>query len=626
MTKTLVFVENPEDLKYLKTELISPNLIFSFNIFSHKALDNEKITHKIAEEYLSEEDKTTIFDLTIKCYSWFEQHNLFKNMEFNGISLLGILDTAEFHRLVISELQRFLTVKRILESEKPDRIIVSHKLGRAVQAIDNKKTVDLKLFSSDTENTLAWDKIEIKFNIGRLPISFYVSRRTYVVFKNIFEGILCKILNLHFHPNKKKTILLLEFNPSAYSELLTNLGKSDKNIVLFNLRRSAAWNISSINTLLKSKIKMLDINKILERDDKQQISSLKDIFIKNLEQIWSSDDLFHNLFSIENSSFWPCIKSKLFETFYNRMSEYMKLVIISKRIFEKIDLSYIISLNMMGETEKTITALNKKNVPFVLLEHAYANYTPEIARFDVLSSYHMIKNKIAVWGEVQKKYLLEQKRATQDQIIITGSPRHDSFFAMSYRRRLSQNKIILLAIHPITDLVGQSNTTVYIKLEEFLRNFYHIIKEFSNVKVIVKLHPSQNIYNQNIIKLINQLDDDASIYHIKPIKELLANCDVLVNISPEGFDPSTVIMEALILNKPVMNIVLDNKFYEFQFVKDNAVLNALTDSNLKKNLNDILFNEILRQDLTINGKKHLENYLSNHGNASVYLARMLDSI
>ena len=39
----------------------------------------------------------------------------------------------------------------------------------------------------------------------------------------------------------QETILLLEINPSVYSELLLELSKSDKQVVLLNNRRSAIW-------------------------------------------------------------------------------------------------------------------------------------------------------------------------------------------------------------------------------------------------------------------------------------------------------------------------------------------------------------------------------------------------
>ena len=79
--------------------------------------------------------------------------------------------------------------------------------------------------------------------------------------KNFLETTIGTILNLWFNiDNKKKTILLLEFNPSTYKDLLQYLGKSDKNVVLLNRRRSAIWNFESIKILNQTKCKIINFS------------------------------------------------------------------------------------------------------------------------------------------------------------------------------------------------------------------------------------------------------------------------------------------------------------------------------------------------------------------------------
>jgi len=90
-------------------------------------------------------------------------------------------------------------------------------------------------------------------------------------------------------------------------------------------------------------------------------------------------------------------------------------------------------------------------------------------------------------------------------------------------------------------------------------------------------------------------------------------------------DPSTIILESLILNKPTMNIILDNHFYEFEYVKDDAVVSVSDKDDLGKNLYDLLFDDLKRDLLISNGKKFLKNYLNNQGTASKNLAKVLNS-
>ena len=240
--------------------------------------------------------------------------------------------------------------------------------------------------------------------------------------------------------------------------------------------------------------------------------------------------------------------------------------------------------------------------------------------------YQLFKDKIAVWGETQKKYLIEQKHIDPNRIIVCGSPRHDSFFLNDMTKLQKPNKTVLLTIHSINEVSGQADTDLYIKFENLLRQICIIIKKFKMVNLIIKLHPNQDVHNQEIKKILNEIDAKIPIYQLKSIKELLMSCDTLINISPEGFDPSTVLLEGLILNKPTMNIVIDNQFYDFQYEKDNAVLSISANSDLEKYIRNIIFDDDLRQKLIANGKNHVYNYLSNPGQASDYLAKFLSTL
>lgn len=274
--------------------------------------------------------------------------------------------------------------------------------------------------------------------------------------------------------------------------------------------------------------------------------------------------------------------------------------------------------------KKTILDSNNNSRPSILLEHGYANYTAAIERFDALSMYNTFRDKIAVWGETQKQYLVQQKHVDPNRILVSGSPRHDSFF-MAKNKKTQARKTVLLTIHSINQVSGQSDTELYIKFDNLLRKICHVVQTIKNIDLIIKLHPNQDLHNQEIKKLVNEIDGSIPIYQFKSIKELLLSSDILINISPEGFDPSTVLLEGLILNKPTMNIVIDNKFYDFQYEKDKAILSVSVDSDLEKHLGDIILNQDLQRVLVQNGENHVKNYLANHGTASEYLAKYLAS-
>jgi len=566
-----------------------------------------------------------IFDLTVSYYDWYDKEFL-EQFNFNNINLLGILDTAELHMLLIHQLKNFLIIKRIIEKENPQKIIISKNLHDTVFPLIEKRNIKLEMFDGDQKYHLEWDRIELKFNLYKKPITIQISRSTFNKIKTIFENVTCTIFNLwKNNDNKKKTVLFLEINPAVYSKLLMNLHKLGQNVLFFNKRRPAIWNLQSINLLRKYNCKLINSKKI-EKKESKNIIFLTNQYLDKLNKFWLNDKSFFDIFIIEKISIWPSIKQILFDTYKNRIKEYITLVIISKKILESNDIKCIMCSNVFGETEKTVLNFNNNSKPSILLEHGYANYTPKIQRYDILSMYGLFKDKIGVWGEVQKKYLIEQKNIDPNRIVVCGSPRHDLFFLNNKTKISKLNKTILLTIHSINDVSGQADTDLYLKFENLLKQICIISKNFKMVNLIVKLHPNQDIHNQEIKKIVHEIDSTIPIFQQKSIKELLMSCDTLINISPEGFDPSTVILEGLIFNKPTMNIVIDNQFYDFQYEKDDAILSISANSDIEKYIHDIIFDETLRQKFIQNGKNHVKNYLSNHGNSSEYLAKFLSTL
>ena len=621
--RTIILADNPTEIKNIAIKLREQeSKIFSFNVSVHKMLEKEAIPHEIAENYLSADDRSSAYDLTLNLYDWYNNHPILQNFEFENVNLLGMLDTAEFHQLVINNLIDFLLVKKIIENEKPEKILTTKNLHNAVKTLIDEKT-DVSIYGSDRQYSLPWDQIQIKLNLGRIPISLHIGRKKYLTVVTLIESILSRVLNLHFIPDDKKSVLLLEFDPSQYENLLSSLSKCDVNVVLLNRRRTSLWSLKSIRSLLHSKCKIINSNKFLP-SDKNQITSITDNYCEKLDQIFSNDAIFHKIFSIDNYSFWPCIKTILTDTYRKRISEYITLLISSKEISEKINFSCILALNIIGETEKSIIQVNKDKIPFVMLEHGFANHIHELKKFDIFHMYPLLKDKIAVWGNIQKNYLITEREFDTDKILVTGSPRHDPFFQRKKKTNHSK-KTILITPHPISNLSGMAATNLYLRLENLLKNLCMIFKKIPDTEIIIKLHPGQDDYNHDIITLLREIDSSIPIYQLNPIIDLIESCDLLVNISPESFDTSTVIMEGLIMNKPVVNIVLDDKFYEFPFVKENAVLSISDKSDLEKILNDVLFNQDLQLDLQKNGKIFLAKYLVNPGNASENLAKVITS-
>ena len=628
MTKTFVFIDDTSEFYKLSKNLINSSeaKIFSFNITVHKFLEDKKIEHEIAESYLSKEDHFKIFDTTVSLWEWHKSESIDKEFQYEGINILGLLETGEFHHFLVREIYKFFVIKRIVEKEKPDKIFANNQFKNIISELTNNNHTSINQIDTKKYNFLIyWDKISYEFHLGKIPIGIQLSRKNYQRIKNFFESIICKLFSFDLKPNEnKKIILFVGFNPLQYSELFENLKNYEGIVSLLNYKRPAIWNIDSLNFLRKSNCKLIRMENFLNASDKRLISHLVIDYLEKLERLWA-DNYLENKFTVEGITIWPFIKEILIETFRKRMYEYITLIFFSKKILTKTNLGCIVTLNLFGESEKAILNLNKNNKPSILLEHGFTNYVPEISRFDITSGLDIFKDKIAVWGNIQKQYLVNVLKIPEKKILVVGSPRHDKFFRQIFSTKTDSVRTVLITPGLFDPTNAQSSTFSYLRLENLLRKTFKIFESFQNVKLIIKLHPAQNPDVEYIKKLINQLNPDVMIYHTEPIQKILEYCDTVVNIHTEVL-PSTVLLEALIMEKPIMNISLVDENYNFQFIKDNAVLQVTDKSDLEKHFKTILYGEDLRKELIKNAQKHLQSYLSNQGKASKHFAEILKSL
>jgi len=628
LNDSLILIDSVDEISQLNNiKYDQKSLIISFNADVHNKLSKLNIIHKKVDEYISSEERLKIFDETVHLYDWYTKIPT-SELKINEISFFEILDTAELHNFLIQKIKKIILIQKIFQQEKPTTIISNNTLWLIIKQIIDIKNTNIVLFENTLNSILAWEKIHIPINFGRKKFTIKISRHMYIKIKNLIESFLGKIFNFWYHPTlKRKSVLLLEFDPLTYSNLIKSLKHDSIDIILFNKRRPSIWNFNSLRLILKSNTKILHEKYLLDEDYQSKIQSMFDYYSKKLNHFWNDNEkLLLNIFNIDDTSFWPIIKNEFKQVFSKRLEEYILLLMISKNVFEKMNLSCIVSLNVFGETEKSILKTNSKKIPSILLEHGYVDYNSSVSRYDVLSMYSFSQDKIAVWGEIQKRYLVEFKNIDPSNILVTGSPRHDDFFLKKTNSILDSNiQTILFTFHPITETSGQSTIDLFLRLENLVIDFCNIIKNIPNLKIIVKLHPSQDEHNEKIKNLFYKIDSSIKVFQNSPILDLMFSSNFVINVSPEGFDMSTVLMESFILEKPTMNIILDNNLIQYNYVKDDAVFSIFNLDNLEKDIHEFIFNTKLQIKLINNGKLHLKKYLENPGNASLSLAKFIHS-
>ena len=626
MAKTIILVNNYNDVDSIDTNDLTDTKIFSLNIETHKHLEKRNISHEIGETYLSENERIKLFDKAVDFHNWYEKNKDLKFFEFENINLLGLLDTVEFHTFLINELITFFTIHNIIEHEQPDRIFSSQNLSEIIKLLvtDN---IEYNFYTNQFSQKLQWDEITVKQNIGPLPISFNISRNTFSKIKSIWERIICSFFNLwfNFKNSDQKTILFLEFYPPLYEKLLFNLQKNGYNIIFLNRRKPAVFDYKSIKLLRKVNGKIINPNNLINSDEKNQIQIVANEYLEKIESIFSNDEIFDNLFNFNNYNLWKLVKNKLLETYKIRLYDYVLSLKFSKNLFKKINVSCILGLNEIGETEKSIIASKNNKIPTILLEHGFSNFSSESARFGILANYSNFNDKIAVWSDKQKSFLIDFFKLDPSRIIVSGSPRHDYLFENNEPTINTKNKTILIAPTPITQIQGFDTTDIHLQYELILRKILTTLKKL-NCNIVIKLHPSQNIHNKMIKNLVSQIDKKIPIHLISPINELIDLSDIVITITPESWAPSTIILESLIQNRPIININLDKHLQEFDFIKTESILSISNNSDVEKNISDLILDDELQDKLIQNGQKFVKTFLHNPGTASLTLAEKIKLI
>jgi UDP-N-acetylglucosamine 2-epimerase len=238
--------------------------------------------------------------------------------------------------------------------------------------------------------------------------------------------------------------------------------------------------------------------------------------------------------------------------------------------------------------------------------------------------YPIFKDKISLWGNIQKNYLTKQHNIPDERIILSGSPRHDIFFHTTSEKTSSSKLKILITLGILDEQNAIFDTELFLRFESTLEKIFLTLKNLDNISFIVKLHPSSQKNNMYMKKFIHKFDEKIIIHQFTSILDEIQDCDIMINIFTEIYG-STVMLEGLILEKPILNISLDTRLYEFEFEKNNAVLSKSYSDNIDQSIKEILFDKNLQENLIKNGHKHVNQYLANPGNASKELARILSS-
>ena len=611
--KSLYILQNIDEEKL--SELKEENADFvAFDYISHNMLDQNKIKHGLIDDYIDQNDRKEIFQFCSSCLKQYEKYDE-SDFKFHNIDLISIIDRNELHEFLMDLIPKIKALKKIIEKKLYDTIFVSSDIYEIL--IETKFGSNIKFLNKIEKNLLTFEKVDIPLNFEIMETKFTISRERYKILKGNIEKTITSLFRLRKNYKNKKKIVLVEFDPVIYHDLLQEINKRGFQPVLVNFRKTSITGLHSIKYLKKSNSLIMLAEDWLKKPQLDEINAVKATFLNKIKNV-SENKIFLPNCVYEEIDFNTVIQKKINNILIQRLDEYLTQILVAESIKNKNDVLGIITLNFSGETEKIFSRI-KNNIPVILLQHAFANYTKSISYFDILDDYHLIKHKIAVWGDIVKNYLIHVKAIPENKIIVSGSPKYDSY-SRTEKNKKSQ-KMMLVTLRPIITHMEGPRIKLYEKYEKTLHKLIQISKNVENLQIIFKLHPQQNISNKIILDMIKE-NNKIKILQFEPIKELLSDCDLHVNIAPDNFDASSVILEAMIMGKPTLNIQLQKNEIGFEFIKDNAIKSVNYDSNIEQLVLDLISHHGT-DELFNNSQNFLNKYMENRGNAA---KKLIDSI
>ena len=609
MTKNLYILEEINSDEILKFEEDDCKIV-AFDYVSHKQLTKNNIVHSLIDDFLNDDERQEIFKFCSKYLIKLEEHPN-EQTTYHGINLINIIDRNELLESLMDIVPQVYALKKIIEKENYNYIYTSSKLYQIFSNTNlAKKFIKLK---ESSKNELTLEKITIPISISKINFNFTLSREKYQKMKNIVEKISINLFSFsNYNPDLKK-IVLIELDPEIYYNLLKEIKQHGMQAILVNFRKSTVYSKKALEILRETNSLVFTSEQITDKDVLREMNIEKKRILNYLKNNSSKDEIIPEL-KFSEIEFTFILKQKINEILIQRNNEYLNIILIAERLSQDKNNVGVLMLNNSGETEK-IFSHKFEDSTIYLLQHAFANYLESISYFDLLDDFHRIRKNIVVWGNIVRDYLINVRKFSREQILVMGSPKYDSLSKL----KISNKKYdrILVTLRPVIFHMEGVRIQVYNRYEKTLEELVKFSDEYPDIEIILKLHPQQNL-NNKIIK--NMISDKKQIKVLQSggVKELLTRCDFVINIATDNFDASSVILEAMLLDKPVLNIALQKNIKKFEFFKENTVENIFYDADIQREVFKF-FDKITNKKLKKDFKKFLSGYLVNYGYASTKL-------
>jgi hypothetical protein len=586
--------------------------IITFDNAIHHILLHNKIKHQVSDQYVSRSDLDDILKQSMIYACWYLLPEIKEIISFKDVNL-GELFYIEFQELLVSFLKRFLEIKRIFTKFPESKFLVSHSLFPIISSL----SANVELIGDVEEQLSIYNKIDVPVKIGGKQLTLTLSTSKIQKIQKILEKLSQGLIKKNqFKPNCNN-ILLIDFTTIKYKSLLQSIPNFQLNVIKYDRRTSAVWNIESYSIIKKSNCMLENYSTLIDKSMDLRITQNQDFCNKIIDQIMMKEQLLSSFFSFDDKSFWPGIKMEFVNMCRKRFLDASKEFELAEKLLKKYQFSAVLIWTETGLLEQIIISLAKKlKIPTILLQHGLYSDSPELI---TKNKFHGIIPKtsdmILVWGPKFKEYLIKNG-LDKNKIFEIGSTFFDPVFNNMIESATLQD-YILLAADPYAFMYPHELTAEFMETyESMIKKVYEIASK-QNKRLVIKTHPQKNTDEEEIAK---QIDPTIMVIKSGDIRPLIKSSSLVIVT-----DVSTVILEAQAMKKPVISVFLRDYYGTPEPFKSN-LCQRVNINDLDEWITNVMTYDDFKNQVILKGTEFVDSYLVNQGTASESFLKFLENL
>ena len=597
------------DLESLKKDFFK---IITFDLNSHRILNEKKIIHDFSDKLINLEELKMIDYSCINFCQWYEQNDGNEKLSYENINI-GSLFRIEFYNFLIPILKNFIILEK-LKNLYPDYTFFCsgelHKICKNLQI--NSLPVNEKF--SDIE--LTWDKVQ--FNLTP-SISLKISKKNYIKIKNFSKIISNLIIKKNYDINSQNNFGLIEFDPIKYEQIFQASDEFNEMFLLYNRHRPVFHNRKSLKIIKNSRILPFIPSKDNLKINEKIINESYENILKTFNQFLNNDIFFNSFFKLNNNNFWEFLKPNLIKIFESKLLDAIYEIEYAKFFLLKNNLKAIIILSECGFTEQIIIKLAKKfSINIILLQHGII--------LDNLSSYDYNKviagvlpiesNYFFSWGKISSEYM-KRLDSLDTNIKLIGSSNLDRIQLKKSKKNNKLKNVLLLTTGPRNQQSVGHHVNIWNEYENTIRQIYSLVSK-NNLNLIIKRHPdiAENDFSSELYSDLS----DIKISKTDDLTKMIIDSDIVLSLGV-----SSAVLESQILEKPVISIDAQYDVFGSTDYIPNSCPHVLI-GELDNLLSKLVNNSESLNDIIQKGTNSLKNNISNIGNSSRILIDTLTKL